>query len=319
MTTHAKLSASASHRWMPCPGSVTLSEPLPKSTSAAASEGTDAHHLAEMCLTTDTNAVEYLGTTLPEGHVVGQEMADAVQLYVDTVRNDVENSKHVWVEIQFSLEKIHPNMFGTNDACVYVPSKKKLIVYDYKHGAGILVEVENNPQLMYYGVGALFELKLPVEIVELVIVQPRREHEDGLVRRWSIPAIDLLEWVSLLKERAIQADSENAPLSTGEHCRFCPAAAICPEIHKIAMQHAHEEFSPTTYDTALLAKNLEHADILKNWASSVKKFAYNEALRGRIPPGFKVIKPRKYYKLVPESAKGNPVPVGPFAEFSMIE
>ena len=47
---HAKLSASGSHRWITCPGSVALESDLPDTTSEFAEYGTAGHTLAQMCL-----------------------------------------------------------------------------------------------------------------------------------------------------------------------------------------------------------------------------------------------------------------------------
>ena len=48
--SHAKLSPSASKRWLACPGSIRLGADMPNQSSAAAEEGTQAHALAESIL-----------------------------------------------------------------------------------------------------------------------------------------------------------------------------------------------------------------------------------------------------------------------------
>jgi hypothetical protein len=47
---HAKLSASGSHRWMACPGSIKAEDGYPETSSVFAEEGTRAHELADRCL-----------------------------------------------------------------------------------------------------------------------------------------------------------------------------------------------------------------------------------------------------------------------------
>ena len=51
MAAHAKLSASGAERWLTCPGSIKAEESIPDKSSKFAMEGTAAHELAELCLT----------------------------------------------------------------------------------------------------------------------------------------------------------------------------------------------------------------------------------------------------------------------------
>ena len=78
MSSHARLSASAAHRWIKCPGSIQLTEKLKKekkiphrSSSPSAREGTAAHSLLEWCLLElvrngcwDISAKEYKGDSI---------------------------------------------------------------------------------------------------------------------------------------------------------------------------------------------------------------------------------------------------------------
>ena len=86
MTLHARLSPSSAQRWINCPGSIREIEKAPPAPdSFAAREGTAAHELAEVCLKRNQNADEFIGAFFNDFEV-DEEMADAVQLYLDTVR-----------------------------------------------------------------------------------------------------------------------------------------------------------------------------------------------------------------------------------------
>ncbi len=61
MSDHSRLSPSSAHRWMACAGSVLLESRVPDSSSSFADEGTAAHELASLCLTSGKDATAYLG------------------------------------------------------------------------------------------------------------------------------------------------------------------------------------------------------------------------------------------------------------------
>src|SRR5690242_1931335 len=87
--THSSIGASSMYRWSVCPGSVNLSQGIHAPSSRYAAEGTCAHSLADVCLSTTMDADVYLGAKrTADGHdfVVDDEMVDGVQLYLDTVR-----------------------------------------------------------------------------------------------------------------------------------------------------------------------------------------------------------------------------------------
>lgn len=281
---HSRIGASSMHRWSVCPGSVRMSEGIPNKSSKYAEEGTLAHDIAANAL---------LGKGIPAD--VDDEMLEAIDVYINAVTDALKACPdcEILVEHKFDLSKIHPGLFGTSDCVIYNPEKSLLQVFDYKHGAGIAVDVEANEQLMYYGLGALISSGYKVKEVELIIVQPRCPHPDGEVRRWKFDSFELLDFAADLKDFAVATEKPDAPLKSGDHCRFCPAAGICPEIHSKALVMAKEEFSPTlSYDPAKLTQVLNWLPALESWIKSVREFAYGEAEHGRCPPGWKLVQKR---------------------------
>lgn len=282
---HSRIGASSMHRWAKCPGSVKLSVGIPSTTSVYAQEGTTAHDIA----------AKFLQDTITPGAVaaMSDEMANAIATYIEVVMRskNADAKNELLVETKFDLSSIHPGLFGTADAIVYHPKKKLLEVFDFKYGAGIQVDVEENEQLMYYGLGALIQTGYPAETIELVISQPRVSLEE---KRWSFDAIDILDFAADLKVAAEATEKENAPLVPGEHCRFCPAAATkCPKLREISFQTAQMEFKPTlSYDPQKLSKALNMIDTMKAWIKATEDFAESEALQGRVPPGFKLVEKR---------------------------
>lgn len=290
MSKHSKIGASSFHRWKMCPGSVSLSESVPPQPSSSyALEGTKAHEVAAYYL-------EHLSWPKDVDH----EMLEAVSIYTTTVLSDAGLQNDYKVEVGFSLDSVHPGLFGTADCVMYDEANKLVRVYDYKHGKGISVDVEDNDQLKYYALGALLAGIHGVEIVELVIVQPRCPHPDGAVRRWRFDSLELIDFAAELAEYAKRTEVSNGKLNEGEWCRFCPAAGICPAINRRALAVAKSEFTSTaiSYDKEKLSETLKWLPMLKSFIESVNEFAYNEAIAGRTPPGFKLVGKRATRKWV---------------------
>ncbi len=270
------------YRWKPCPGSVRLSANIESKSSSYADEGSKAHEVAAALLE---------GQGLFD---VDSEMLSAVQVYVDEV-NQAQGQR--LIEHRLDLSKIYPGLYGTCDAVVFNAQNGLLSVFDYKHGAGIPVEVVEaegpNLQLSYYALGALVTCGFLAREIEIVIVQPRCPHPDGSVRRHKIDLSYMLDFADDLITSAKATEDPNAPLVPGEHCRFCPAAATCPEIHKNALELAKQEFQPAfSYEPKSLAKTLEWLPVLESWCKNVREFAYREAEHGRCPPGWKLVQKR---------------------------
>ena len=65
------------------------------------------------------------------------------------------------------------------DYSAYVPEGFETgdLVIDLKYGKGVAVEVERNPQMMLYGLGALelFDAIYDIDTVRMTIYQPRLE------------------------------------------------------------------------------------------------------------------------------------------------
>jgi hypothetical protein len=227
-------------------------------------------------------------------------MQEAISVYVDFIEAFYKkDGGELLIEHRFDLSKVHPGLFGTADAVHYSEKTRVLTVTDYKHGAGIAVEVVDNPQLQYYALGALLSLKYKAEWVDIVVVQPRCLHKDGPKRAWRIAAIDLLEFQGRLVDAAIATEQPDAPLVPGDQCRFCPGAPKCPALRSQALTAAQKEFLPTVeYVPEDLAETLDKLDVIEGWCSSVRAFAYAEAHRGREIPGYKMVAKRATRKWI---------------------
>ncbi len=240
---HSKYGGSGAHRYWECAGCINLCEiararkDYDPSSSKYALEGTAAHMLGEKCLLTDEDAENFIGESyeLEDKYIiVSRDMAKAVQVYLDSVRvkfsNFGTNKSFLDVEKKFTLENVDPEAFGTNDACLHIPFHK-LIVWDYKHGKGVTVEVRFNKQLLFYALGAL-KGKEDIEEVELILVQPRIPHKKGKVRSVTYPVEKLKLFELELKEKIKATKNPKALRKGGAWCKFCDAYEICTEAKK---------------------------------------------------------------------------------------
>lgn len=249
---HSPVGGSGAERWMACPASVRMSQGHTDYESDHAMLGTAAHTLAEHCLRTGEDSWESIGWSVRGEEIVldppdydkwvlvDKDMADAVQVYLDEVRRGGRDEE--WIEELFHCFAIHPLMYGRVDHAMRVG--RRLTTTDYKHGAGIVVEVRENRQLMYYAAGLLEFLGLWNDVDEVVlrIVQPRAFHHMGPIREWGVGTAVLREWVDSVLRPAIQLAASTAEsvllepglLRAGDHCRFCPARfGKCPALAEI--------------------------------------------------------------------------------------
>lgn len=316
---HSPLGASGASRWIKCPGSVGLSQGIVEDDSEHASLGTAAHALGEYCLSNKTEAWMHIGCpvlwegggcldgsgdNIPEDAIcVDKPMADAVQVYVDSVNrwHPDRNQGNSWVERGFHCPTIHPLFYGRSDFVYLDEEKRELHVWDYKHGAGVVVEVENNPQGMYYACGILEDLDIweAVDNVVIHIAQPRAWHLDGPLRYWSVSTSDLVAWLEdeciPAMNRALSSDET----ASGMHCRFCPARSrACPQllgdmeelrIMTKLLQNA-DPAKPLTDEQ--ISRFLELFDISKIVAKAAEKTAFERLMAGRRIPGRKLVKAR---------------------------
>lgn len=307
---HAKLSASGSERWLECPGSVALSENAPpQGESEYAKEGTTAHECLEFVLKNRKNlkAAERMALKKYPAEMVTHAIESAKYILgrLDEIGGDL------MIETRVDLSFVGPDMFGTLDAAI-VEEFGRLVIIDYKYGAGIAVDPEENSQLLYYALGIAKLYHFNFAEVELVVVQPRAFHESGeTIRSWVTPIETLIEWEAKFRAGVEAVEDPFAPLKSGDWCRFCPARITCPEIKDQAMRNAQIAFSDADGVESLPAPNsiavpnlstiLDSCDRLEKWIDSVREHALHVLNRGEKIEGWKLVEKRSIRKWVDEA------------------
>lgn len=287
---HLKFSPSASSRWLNCPGSLTLPEPTEEQTSTYAAEGTAAHELAEQCWLTGVDPSAYIGEEI-EGFEVTEEMAQAVQIYMDTVEAESQAPNTLTRSEEFLVHPEEENFGGTIDCLIHSPGA--ITVIDFKYGAGVPVEAENNTQLLCYAFLAVLECYPDADLaqgtwpkIRLIVVQPRCHHEEGPVRSWEPPEDELGEFTRRIDDATQNVDSTFA---AGEHCRWCPHKVNCPELQQLTLDQAKAEFNESGMTPERAAEVMEAAKPISMYLKAVEEWAHGQMDKGLQVPRFKLV------------------------------
>lgn len=288
MGNHALLSASSSHRWLNCPPSARLGENYEDKGSDFAAEGTDAHSLCEHKLKTALG----IPSEDPTENLTwyNEEMEECASGYAAYVLELLAEAKKVTtdpivlIEQRLDYSKYVESGFGTGD-CVLI-ADGTLNIVDYKHGKGVEVSADHNPQMMLYALGALeiFDALYDIDTVTMTIYQPRRSN----VSTYTVSTAELLEWAeTVLKPTAALAFSGEGEFHCGEWCQFCKAKAVCRERAKANLALAAYDFAePPLLTDEEVEEVLAKVDDLVSWANDIKEYALQAAISGKAWNGY---------------------------------
>lgn len=299
-TQHALLSASGAHRWLHCTGSPLLEKDFPDSTSVYAQEGTLAHELCELKLMVYTGEITKRKLTsmknkLMKSELWQPEMESTSEAYLDYIK-DITMSYTVkpviLTEKKVDFSQYVPEGFGTADCLILAGDT--LHVVDYKHGKGVVVDADHNPQMMLYALGAMSELSLlyRFKFVHMTIVQPRVSN----ISEFTMTADELIEWgEKVVKPKAEAAMSGKGEFEAGDWCRFCRAKQQCKtryESNDSLYPELSAQHDPRLITLAELGKYLKRGKDLAAWLEDMKEYALSESLAGAEVPGWKAVEGR---------------------------
>lgn len=333
---HARKSPSGSARWTICHASVQREGQLPqvREHNAAADVGTIMHDLAEHCLRDENDGflevrrgktraeVQADGTVIyapieskfcPGGHVVDDDMCDAVLRYVEFVRQ-MALGGDLYIEQRLSIEHItmEAGAKGTSDTVIdygdegciidlkggyqrvmasypfegelfeYGPSEMKL--------RALLEEVRfPNTQLLMYAEAARNQFGQGWKRIRLIIAQPRLDHVDEYV----LDVQDFEVWVQWIREQSLAAAQPNPRVVPSEKtCQWCKVFP-CAEAQQLALQTAIDDFEDKPRDVPTdpfdLGRLKKLVPIVRMWADWVEAKVHAELEAGRAVSGWKLV------------------------------
>ena len=280
---------STAKRVMNCPGSVALVQKMPPQPSNKyADEGTLLHNVIAEIVMSDKHPEEFLHTKYND-QILTLELIDNKLVPALAALDVIDPNKEMEIEAEtrVGFGDLLPDVFGSTDLIGRIG--KRAVVLDWKFGDGVAVEVEENPQLMFYAAAAMRteETKWAfdgVEEIEMVIVQPPQ------VKRWVTTPARIAKFEKELVRAVKLAQQPNAELKIGDHCRWCAAKPICPQMTG-AVDRALKT-SIDGLDAPTISAYLKNADMLEQWITDLRALALQMLDSGARLPDYKLVAKR---------------------------
>ena len=287
---HSKIvGGSTAKRVIACPGSVALVDTVPpKPSSSYADEGTLLHDTIASILESDLDPYSLVGTTY-EKTVLTEALVDDKLIPALRALDEIDpkGEMEYAVESRVGFGDFLPDVFGSTDLLGRLGDRA--VVLDWKFGDGVAVEATENPQLLFYAAAAKRTAETAWAFegateVELIIVQP------PYVKRW---VTDLARVDAFEKELAAAvkiAMRPDAPLASGDHCKWCAAKPVCPIMTGAVDRALKVKLEALPVDQ--IAHYLEQAPLIEGFIKDLQQLAHGLLEEGQKVPGWKLVNKR---------------------------
>ena len=282
-----------------------MEERFPNESSEFSSEGTAAHTVREMCLTTGRDVQEFVGERIEADEMffeVTEEWVTWLQPGIDRIR---EAKGFTWVfEHRTEMDPWIEGGFGTLDAGGI--SDKLIIIDDLKFGRGVPVDAVGNKQLMIYALGFWMNHARNLTKAKKFLLRIDQPRVPGGGSEWEVTLDELLVFAEEVAAAAIATLDPDAPLQPSvKGCQFCRAAgnAACYALDQFVLDllgmnledldaTRTEEPKLNEYDKLAPERRsyvLKHAALIRKWLAGFHEAALDDAMRGLPVPGFKPV------------------------------
>ena len=289
---------STAKRVINCPGSVAMVQKMPpKPSSKYADEGTLLHDTIAEHLATLKPLESFLGKKY-EDQVLTQDLIDDKLVPALALLDEIDPKQEMSYEVEtrVGFGDLLPGVFGSTDFVGRMGDKA--VVLDWKFGDGVMVSAEENEQLMFYAAAAMRTTALQWAFegateIECVIVQP------PMIRRWTTTPERIAQFEHQLVKAVKAAEQPDAGLKAGDHCRWCAAKPVCPQMTGEAERAALVQIKQL--DAAMLGQYLAKADVLEDWITDLRALAF-QMLEKNVPvPGYKLVQKQARRQWVDEA------------------
>jgi len=271
---------STAKRVINCPGSVRLVQKMPPQPSSKyADQGTLLHNAMDAILSSraDVLGMKYKDQILTN-ELYDEKIAPALAALDEL--GDIEYA----TETRVGFGDLLPGVFGSTDLVGRIGNKA--VVLDWKFGSGVPVPAEENEQLLFYAAAAMRTESLKwafegVTEIECIIVQP------PFTKRWTTTVERVKQFELELVQAVKAAMQDDAELSQGDHCRWCAAKPICPQMTGAVDRALKQQIVNLDVDT--LGQYLKNADLLEEWIKDLRALAFGLLEKNVAVPGYKLV------------------------------
>ena len=273
---------SSAKRVINCPGSVKLVQKMPPQPSSKyADEGTLLHNIISEYLERDNVPLQSFVDEKFTMELMEEKLLPALDLLNEI---DPNNELVYKVESRVGFGDLLPGVFGSTDLLGRIGDRA--IVLDWKFGDGVVVTAEENEQLMFYAAAAMRTPETAwvfegASEIELIIVQP------PVMRRWVTTRDRIARFERELVKAVKLAQTPDAPLAQGDHCRWCAAKPICPQMTGAVDRAIKQQIVNLDVDT--LGQYLKNADLLEGWIKDLRALAFGLLEKNVDVPGYKLV------------------------------
>ena len=294
---HSKYGGSTAARTVNCPGWQKQSADVPREVggpSPYAQAGTALHDIMESLLLLETDD----DPMAVAQKFVGEIMHDTL-ITQDHIDFKIRPAWNAWQELveQYGLVEYVPevkctyqdDIGGYADVIAVNPEYDTVAIVDWKFGFHP-VSPENSHQGRFYAMAAAEESEADDmfhddQTVVIAIIQPNTEEDTTALKTWETDSQAISDYEDEFLAAYDEAEHDNPSLQAGDHCKWCPAAPMCPE--KTGEARLALMMQPD--DLAALSQNMDMVPALKQWIKEVESAVYDQLEVGAPVPGWKLV------------------------------